>query len=188
METGHAFFVSGIPMPEWLALRRPEFAEVRIASPEERVRFTIGLAEENVRQKTGGPFAAAVFDRRTDRLVSAAVNVVVPSGQSLAHAEMMAIAAAQESEKTLDLSMFELVSSCEPCVMCFGGILWSRITSLVYGAPADFARKTGFDEGDKVIRWKHSLKQRGIDVRGPLEVDAALAPFQLYRTLGGAVY
>lgn len=188
MEKKIAFFISGIAMPEWLAARRSSFPSLTLLSPEERVRWTVALAAENVRRKTGGPFAAAVFERRSNRLVSAAVNVVEPSGQSLAHAEMLALAAAQEAEKTFDLSHCELVSSCEPCVMCFGGTLWSKVTSLVYGAPGEFARSVGFDEGDKVPDWQHALENRGIKVRGPLEEEAAREPFELYRSLGGTIY
>lgn len=188
MEKKIDFFISGIAMPEWLAERRSSFPSLTLLSPEERVRLTVALAAENVRRKTGGPFAAAVFERKSGRLVAAAVNVVEPSGQSLAHAEMLAIAAAQEAEKTFDLSHCELVSSCEPCVMCFGGTLWSKVTSLVYGAPGEFARSVGFDEGDKVPDWREALERRGIKVRGPLEEEAAREPFELYRSLGGTIY
>ena len=188
MEKKTEFFISGIAMPEWLAERREMLLHTHLSTPEERVRLTVALATENVRQKTGGPFAAAVFERGSNRLVAAAVNVVEASGQSCAHAEMLAIAAAQEAEKTFDLSHCELVSSCEPCVMCFGGTLWSKVTSLVYGAPGEFARSVGFDEGDKVPDWRQALENRGIKVRGPLEVEAAREPFVLYRSLGGLVY
>ena len=181
-------FLSGIAMPAWLAEMRRTFASTAFSSPEERVRRTIALAAENVRRKTGGPFAAAVFERGSNRLVAAAVNVVEQSGQSLAHAEMLALAAAQEAEKTFDLSHCELVSSCEPCVMCFGGTLWSKVTSLVYGAPGEFARSVGFDEGDKIPDWREALERRGIKVRGPLEEEAAREPFELYRSLGGVIY
>ncbi len=180
-------FLSGITMPKWLAARREDFYSISIPSPEKRVLFTINLALDNVRHQTGGPFAAAIFDS-AGRLISAAVNVVSASGQSLAHAEMMAIAAAQEATGSVDLSLYELVSSCEPCVMCFGGTLWSNVSSLVYGAPGSFASAIGFDEGDKVPAWHRALENRGIKVRGPLEEEAARKPFELYRSLGGIIY
>ena len=74
------------------------------------------------------------------------------------------------------------------CRMCFGGTLWSKVTSLVYGAPGEFARQAGFDEGDKVPDWQRALENRGIKVRGPLEEEAAREPFELYRSLGGMIY
>lgn len=83
---------------------------------------------------------------------------MLSSGQSFAHAEMTAIAAAQRKTGRIDLAGFELVSSCEPCVMCFGGILWSGVSALLYGAPGRMAAETGFDEGDKVPDWHNSLE------------------------------
>ena len=113
---------------------------------------------------------------------------MLSSGQSFAHAEMTAIAAAQRKTGRIDLAGFELVSSCEPCVMCFGGILWSGVSALLYGAPGRMAAETGFDEGDKVPDWHNSLESRGIRVCGPLLGEAARKPFELYRKLGGVIY
>ena len=68
-----------------------------LADREDRMRLAIRLASENVARGTGGPFGAAVIERDTGRVVSVGVNVVVPSGCSLAHAEAMALALAQQA-------------------------------------------------------------------------------------------
>ena len=83
-------------LPRWVA----GFLETRIGgrrlrSPEMRMELAIALARENGRRGSGGPFGAAVFERDTGRLVAVGVNVVVASGLSLAHAEMLALSFAQ---------------------------------------------------------------------------------------------
>lgn len=179
-----------IDLPDWVS----DFLNANTTVPadrEERVRFTVQLACENVRNQTGGPFAAAVFERETGRLFSVGLNRVVPAGQSYAHAEMTAVASAQYIASTHDLRPLnlELVSSCEPCAMCFGAIPWSGVASFVYGAPRDLPESIGFDEGDKVADWHDSYRRRGIEVFGPLlDREITGEPFRLYKKLVGEIY
>lgn len=49
------------------------------------------------------------------------------------HAEIEAIKAAEKSLNNLDLSSCELFVTLEPCLMCGGAIIQSRISRLVYG-------------------------------------------------------
>ena len=87
--------VKSISMPPWLEKLEAENVGRVIKGDEAKIRFVVELAEMNVRHETGGPFAAAIFESGTDRLVAVGVNVVVPSKQSWAHAEMTAFAHAQ---------------------------------------------------------------------------------------------
>ncbi|MDW8293704.1 MAG: nucleoside deaminase, partial [Anaerolineae bacterium] len=80
-----------LALPEWAAGLPFDAAFPGAAT---KVELAIRLAEENVRHGSGGPFGAAIFDER-DRLVAVGVNRVLPSGISLAHAEIMAIGCAQ---------------------------------------------------------------------------------------------
>jgi tRNA(Arg) A34 adenosine deaminase TadA len=52
------------------------------------------VADRNLRAG-GGPFAALVVETGTGRLVSAGVNVLLASGLSTTHAEVMALSPAQ---------------------------------------------------------------------------------------------
>ncbi|HET9275082.1 MAG TPA: hypothetical protein VFN96_03320, partial [Gemmatimonadales bacterium] len=63
-----------VTLPAWVE----RFVDRRASYPaaEDRMRLAIGLSRENVVRKTGGPFAAAVFERDTGRLVSVGVNSV----------------------------------------------------------------------------------------------------------------
>ena len=124
---------------------------------ESRMHLVIELTARNVKNGTGGPFGAAVFQETTGRVVGAGVNSVVASRCSHAHAEMVALAGAQQFLGSHDLSAtgvrHELVSSCEPCAMCLGAVAWSGVTKLVCGARDEDARAIGFDEGPKFKDW-----------------------------------
>ena len=176
-----------IPMPHWLSELELRRKGARMDSPEEKIRFVIDVALENVRRRTGGPFAAAIFNRQNE-LCALGVNLVMNSKQSFAHAEMTAIANLQNQLRQTDLQSYLLASSCEPCVMCFGGILWAGLSEMIYGAPGSMPASIGFDEGDKVHDWKQSLEKRGIKVTGPFLEKEAFLPFQRYREQAGNIY
>ncbi len=179
-----------ICLPEWVEgfiAGQPEL----FTSPEDRMRLAIALARENVARGTGGPFGAAVFEMETGKLVSVGVNCVVPANCSIAHAEMVALALAQQSLQTFDLSSkgkFELVTSCEPCAMCLGAIPWSGVQSVLCGASEADARAAGFDEGAKPDNWQQTLKSRGITVTENILQAEAAKILKEYATAGGKIY
>lgn len=180
--------VKTIPMPPWLEKLEAENVGRVIAGDEAKIRFVVELAEQNVRHETGGPFAAAIFESGTDRLIAVGVNVVVPAKQSWAHAEMTAFAHAQNKLNNASLKGCVLASSCEPCAMCSGATLWSGVEKLIYGAPRKAAEEIGFDEGYKGRFWRSETKHRGIQVIGPLLGKEAFKPFELYRQKNGKIY
>jgi len=177
-------------LPDWVRQRVP--ANLVLFSVEARMQFVLGLAREQVRRGSGGPFAAAVFGPEHE-LLSVGVNLVEPVQCSLLHAEMVAIALAQKALGRYDLGDggkfdCELVTSTEPCAMCFGAVPWSGVSRLVCGARDADARAIGFDEGDKLPEWQQALEQRGITVmRDVLRADAA-AILQEYASKGGLIY
>lgn len=162
-----------------------------LSSIEERMQLAIALSKNSVLQKTGGPFGAVVVNEQTAELVSVGINLVTTAGLSIAHAEMVALSLAQLSVGQWNLSHsgpLQLVTSCEPCAMCFGALPWSGIKSLVCGARKEDAEAAGFDEGDKPEQWVKSLRQRGIEVqRGVLRSEAA-SVLAYYRDNGGSIY
>ena len=180
--------VESIAMPTWLEQLEAENVGRVIVGDEAKIRFVVELAEKNVQHETGGPFAAAIFERDTDRLIAVGVNVVVPSKQSWAHAEMTAFAHAQNKLNKVALKNCVLASSCEPCAMCSGATLWSGVEKLIFGAPRKAAEEIGFDEGYKGLLWRLADKHRGIRVIGPLLGKAAFTPFDLYRQKNGKIY
>ena len=160
---------------------------------EDRMRLVIELSRSNVDHGTGGPFGAGIFDLSTNRLVAPGVNLVATANLSAAHAEMVAIMIAQQVVGHFDLGgeglpAYELVTSTEPCAMCFGATPWSGVRRLVCGAREEDARAIGFDEGPKTPDWVASLEQRGISVSRDVCRDEAAAVLRYYAEKGGMIY
>lgn len=156
---------------------------------EQKMHFVISLSQQNVLRQTGGPFAAAIFNGKSNTLVAPGVNVVVVSSCSLAHAEIMAIGIAQKKLNTFDLGTdYELFASTAPCAMCLGATPWSGVGRLVCAARDEDARSIGFNEGAKITDWVDSLTTRGIKVRIDLMRQDAKAVLDLYAAKGGSIY
>ena len=178
-----------ITRPAWHA----DFVDLNAkhSSDEERMRFVIALAMENVERKTGGPFAAAIYETVSGQLIAAEVNSVERLGCTLFHAETMTIAAAQSTVKPLSLPDYPnwtMVSSCEPCAMCVGAIHWAGCTELTFAALRDDAQAVGFDEGPVFDASWDYLQERGLKVKRGVCREEALPVFQRYQELDGLVY
>jgi tRNA(Arg) A34 adenosine deaminase TadA len=160
---------------------------------EQRMSFVIGASRLNVRHRTGGPFAAAVFEIATAELVSLGVNLVTSQQISILHAEMVAIALAQKKLGRYDLGAaghptHELVTSTEPCAMCYGAVPWSGVRRVVTGSRDADVRSIGFDEGPKIEMWKDALEHRGIEVITDIHRDQAARVLTEYVKQGGRIY
>ena len=177
-------------LPAWVA---PWLAGRETTAPTEQdqVDLVLGLASEHVERGSGGPFAAAVFEASSGRLLAVGVNLVVASAACTAHAEMVALALAGRALGTFDLGAGAptvLVASTEPCAMCLGAIPWSGVSKVVCSARDEDARALGFDEGDKLAGWVSALSARGIRVVRDVDRPAGQAVLDRYAALGGRVY
>ena len=180
-----------IQLPQWVE-RFADSSPLLYTTVEGRMGFVIRLARQNVEQGTGGPFGAAVFDSE-GRLVAPGVNIVVSSGCSVMHAEIMALALTQKRLGRYDIGdggrdYYEVVASTEPCAMCFGAIPWSGVSRLVCGARDEDARSIGFDEGPKLQDWIQALESRGIQVIRNVLREEAISVLQYYVEVGGPIY
>lgn len=68
------------------------------------------------------------------RIIARAHNLTETLNDVTAHAEMQAITAAANFLGGKYLKDCTLYVTLEPCPMCAGGLLWSQITKIVYGA------------------------------------------------------
>ena len=178
-------------LPRWIEEYMMQYSNTDSVS--ERMEFVIGAAKKNILEGTGGPFAAAIFDTSNWDLISLGINLVTTQNMSTLHAEMVAIMIAQKKLQTYDLGSdslppHQLVTSTEPCAMCFGAIPWSGLTSVVSGAGDIDARSIGFDEGPKPNDWAKELEIRGIKVTQNVSKDLAKSVFDLYVELNGEIY
>ena len=106
---------------------------------------------------------------------------------------MVAITLAQQRLGVYDLgatglAIHELVTSAEPCAMCFGAIPWSGVRRVVAAARDLDARSIGFDEGPKPLDWRAALEERGIEVVCDVQRKEAAAVLAEYARLGGQIY
>jgi len=181
-----------LSLPDWVdeLLARNEGP---LADNEQRMALAVELSRSNVENRTGGPFGAAVFESGSGRLVAAGVNLVEAQNCSIAHAEMVAIAFAQQALATYDLGApglpdHELVTSTEPCAMCLGAIPWSGVRRVVCGARDEDARAIGFDEGHKPSGWVDLLEKQAITAVRDVLRERARQVLLDYARRGGVIY
>ena len=90
-----------LPIPEWLEVWAARVPEI-FPDKNQRMALAIDLARTNL-QYGGGPFGAAVFNQHTGELIAPGVNWVVPGKSSLLHAEVMALALAEQTLGSYEL-------------------------------------------------------------------------------------
>ena len=77
---------------------------------------------------------------RDGQVIAGAFNQPITQHDPSAHAEMLALRAAAESERNYRLPGTTLYVTLEPCTMCAGAMLHARIDRVVFGA---YDPKTG---------------------------------------------
>ena len=182
--------VCEISLPHWLEEFVGDWQEP-LDTDVQRMHLAVSLSAENVRHGTGGPFGAIVVDEQDGTLLGVGVNLVTAVDLSMAHAEMVAISLAQSAAGNWNLGSAgkaQLVTSCEPCAMCFGAVPWSGVSSMIWGAGKEDAEAAGFDEGDKPPDWVESLERRGIRTRAGVLRNEAAAVLAAYARKGGPIY
>jgi tRNA(Arg) A34 adenosine deaminase TadA len=181
--TGSAVILS---VPSWVDELASTF-EGSLEAEDGRMALAIALSRRNV-ERGGGPFGAAVF--LGSELVAAGVNLVLDTGLTIAHAEIVAMMRAQRAliDSPRTGGVYSLVASTEPCCQCFGALVWSGIRHLTCGANTTDAEAIGFDEGPKPEAWVRSLETRGITVTQGVRRDEARAVLGEYVRRGGVIY
>lgn len=179
-------------LPGWLVADL-DALPAALPTAEEQMRLVNELADRNWRAGNGGPFAAIVVDEATGALVSVGVNVVLESGVTSAHAEVMALGLAQRALQRWDLGAggerLTLVVNWRPCVQCYGATMWSGVRSLVVAGEGDLLEElTGFDEGPMVDDWAEQFERRGIRVTSGVGYDDAVAVYRAYGASDAVVY
>lgn len=79
------------------------------------------------------PVGAVIIDRKGN-LIAEAANRKIREYDPTAHAEILAIRAATKKRQSFYLEDCTLYVTLEPCPMCAGAIIHSRLGLLVYGA------------------------------------------------------
>lgn len=78
------------------------------------------------------PVGAVVV--KNNRIIGKGYNQTEQLNDATAHAEMLAVSAACSTLEEKYLTDCTLYVTLEPCVMCAGALVWSKIDTLVFGA------------------------------------------------------
>jgi tRNA(adenine34) deaminase len=79
------------------------------------------------------PVAAAIFDQQ-QKQVAIAQNLREQTLDPIAHAEIVALRDVSQINNNWNLEGFSLYVTLEPCLMCAGAVLQSKISRVVFGA------------------------------------------------------
>jgi tRNA(Arg) A34 adenosine deaminase TadA len=192
MDTTSLVTTFGASLPDWVLAELSEQPDV-LVDDITRMRLVNRLAERNHWEGSGGPFAALVVASDTGEVISAGVNLVLASGLSSAHAEVVALSLAQARLGRWDLGEVggppcELVVNWRPCVMCYGAAMWSGVTRLVIaGHGPEVEEYTGFDEGPMRDDWIEQFADRQIAVVTDVLREEAVDVFRGYGARSDAI-
>jgi tRNA(adenine34) deaminase len=101
--------------------------------PEDERWMKLALEQARKAEELGEVPVGAVVERAGE-LIAAGHNLTHTLNDPSAHAEMVAIRRAAQATGHWRLLDCTLYVTLEPCAMCAGGIVLSRIPRLVYGA------------------------------------------------------
>lgn len=175
-----------IDVPSWI----DELVNARrgaLSTPESRMNLAIALSQASV-EHGGSPFGAVVC--AGDQVIAGGANLVLSSGFTLAHAEVVAILRAQQTlaSGAQFPKPYTLYTSAEPCCQCFGAFVWAGFDALVCGATTSDVERIGFDEGPKPQAWDQVLESKGFSVIQELQRADAVKVLELYQERGGPLY
>jgi guanine deaminase len=125
---------------------------------ESFMRRAIALSRKSLDVGEGGPFGAVVV--RDGEIIGEGWNQVLGSRDPTAHAEIVAIRAACSLLGRHNLDGADIYTTCEPCPMCLGAILWARIGRLFYANTRADAAAIGFDDAEFYAQVAAPLDQR----------------------------
>ena len=97
-------------------------------------------------QQNEVPVGAVLVDG-SDKIVSRSFNTKEYEANACNHAEILAISEASQKQRSWRLTGHKLFVTLEPCVMCMGAIIQSRISEVYFGAydPKGGAVSLGFN-------------------------------------------
>jgi tRNA(adenine34) deaminase len=100
----------------------------------DHLRFMQLAYQEALKALDEGEVPVGAVIVRDDQVIGRGYNRIEHLSDATAHAEIIAIGAASNSTASWRLNECTLYVTLEPCLMCLGAIMQSRIEAVVYGA------------------------------------------------------
>jgi tRNA(adenine34) deaminase len=100
----------------------------------EPVYFMQAAYQEALKALDEGEVPIGAVIEKNGSIIGRGYNRIEQLGDATAHAEIIAITAAASSLSTWRLNDCTLYVTLEPCIMCLGALLHSRIGAIVFGA------------------------------------------------------
>lgn len=138
------------------------------------LNLAVQVAAKNVTEG-GGPFGAVIVSQDGDTVFTSG-NRVTANNDPTAHAEVSVIRKACEAIENFSLEGYVLYSSCEPCPMCLGAALWSRVDRIVFAADRYDAADAGFDDAEFYKKLAEG------NVASVNKIESYLLPFDTWRS------
>jgi len=104
---------------------------------DDKHRHFMGMALQEALEAQASdevPVGAVLVDE-TGQILAAAHNQTISNNDPTAHAEILAIRQAAGRAGNYRLLSTTLYVTIEPCVMCMGALIHSRVARIVFGAP-----------------------------------------------------
>lgn len=101
---------------------------------KEFMKIAIDMAMD-ARKNGNEPFGAVLV--KDDKIIMRGENKINSQTDPTHHAEIGLIRDYCVANNISDLSEYTLYSSCEPCCMCSGAMVWSKLGKLVYSVSHD---------------------------------------------------
>lgn len=133
------------------------------------------LAEQAYEEKEIPVGALVVKD---DRIIGKGYNQTERLKDATAHAEMLAISAACSTLENKYLAGCTLYVTLEPCPMCAGALVWSKIDRIVFGATD---AKAGACGSILNVASNHKLNHQVEIIQGIMEEDCEWILKQFFR-------
>lgn len=129
----------------------------------------------DISKKATYPYGAIIV--KDNQIIGRSDSNTVVSKSAFSHAELIAIEDAMThlggnlcAEGGKDVTIY---SSCEPCAMCMGAILYTGIERLVYGATLEDSKEAVNEILAKAKNIANACSNRNIEIVGELEREKA---------------
>jgi len=104
-----------------------------LIQPRDPVFFMEAAYQEALKALDEGEVPVGAVIIKNDTIIGRGYNRIEQLGDATAHAEIIAITAATNHLSTWRLDGCTLFVTLEPCIMCLGALMQSRIKMIVYG-------------------------------------------------------